>query len=441
VSAEAFTIEDFYGAWDLYHTPALTGAIVGLVLGVIGVYVVLRRLVFLAAAVSQAASLGVAGTFFLAVTFADPWWLPSPTVGAIALTFLATLVVAGRRGRSSAWRDAALGMIFLVGAAGTLALGTRIVEELHDIDTLLFGSAVAVLPEDFTLVLWLFGAVLLVHAWAWRGFAAVSFDFAGARVRGLPVGALDGLLFLTIALVISVGTRVVGALPVFALSVLPAVAAARLSTNLPRALFAAAGFGLIAGFYGYLLAFVLDLPVGPAQALVAAALVVLAEGARGLATLPVRLAEGASPLGETPQQLLGGLRGMSWAALGVGAWILAHPLLVGVGQGLGVPGVADPAVLTTLAILAAAGALLGALLAWRALGRPRLALGFSLGACWAIAASLVTAGGGLFRPVLLAAAVFGVAGCFRAAAQTPPPQGAVACQLDDAPARVAPADG
>lgn len=411
---DALTLKDFYAAWELFGTPALTGAIIGLVLGLLGVYVVLRRLVFLSAAVSQAASLGVALSFFAAISFgAEHALVPSPTVGALLVTFIATLVVAGRRGRSTAWRDAALGLVFLVGAAGTLALGSRIVQELADIDSLLFGSAVAVLPEDFEVVAWVFGAVLLVHVLWWRGFAAVSFDLPGALVRRLPVGFLELLLFVTLALVISVGTRIVGALPVFALSVLPAVVGARLATNLPMALGASAVVGAVAGYYGYLLAFLHDLPVGASQTLVVVAFVLLGEAVRRVPAPPLRLAPGI------PGPRAGLVRAMSRVAgrfaVGVSAYVLLRPVLAGVAQVADVPALVAPALVTAALALGVVLAVLGGIGAVVVLRRPRLGLGFAVALGWVLAAGLLDLGEDLVRPVVLAAGLLAVAASFREA--------------------------
>jgi zinc transport system permease protein len=67
---------------------------------------------------------------------------------------------------------------------------------------------------------------------------------------------------------------------VFAFSVLPAMAAVRLSRSVPQTLVLAALLGGVAGFVGYLCAYLWHLPVGASQALVAVALVLLAEVAR-----------------------------------------------------------------------------------------------------------------------------------------------------------------
>jgi zinc transport system permease protein len=272
------TPQMFFEAWELFRTPTLTGTVAAALLGVIGVYVVLRRMVFLSAAISQAAGLGVALWYWLGLSYGLTGWFASPTVGAGLLTLGATFLIAADRSASSARRDALIGVVYLVGSAGMLAVGSRIVEELQDIDALLFGSAVAVSEADFHLVVATAAVVLAVHLVAWRGFGAASFDADGARVRGLPVRGLELTLFVTLAVAVSVSTRVLGALPTFAFSVLPSLAAIRLAPNLPAALVLGGAVGAVSGGLGYVAAFLYEIPVGAAQTLVAAALVLLGEG-------------------------------------------------------------------------------------------------------------------------------------------------------------------
>ncbi|MCA9559933.1 MAG: metal ABC transporter permease, partial [Myxococcales bacterium] len=140
----------------------------------------------------------------------------------------------------------------------------------------LFGTAVAVVPEDFHRVVAVAAVLLILHGWWWRGFAAVSFDPDGARVRGLPARGLDVLLFAPLAVAVSVTTRVIGALPTFAFSVLPAVAALRLAPNVPTALMLAGVVGAGTGFAGYVLAFLWELPVGATQTLLGVAVAAVA---------------------------------------------------------------------------------------------------------------------------------------------------------------------
>lgn len=273
------TIAQFFELWVLFREPTLAGTLAGALLGWLGVYVVLRRMVFFSAALSQAASLGVAGSYLLSTKLAASGLvaaLLSPSIGAFVVATSAALLLS--RGTSDeSHRDGRLGLVYLVGAAGTLTLATRIMQELHDIETLLFGSGVAVLPAQFKAIVVVTVVVGALHLWLMRGFISASFDTDGARVRGIPTGALDVVLLVSIAAVISVATRVLGALPVFAFSVLPAMAAVRLAPNVSTALWLAAALGALAGFAGYVAAFLWSVPVGASQTLCAAVLVVLAE--------------------------------------------------------------------------------------------------------------------------------------------------------------------
>ena len=267
------SLGDFFAAWELFREPALAGAVAGALLGMLGVYVVLRRMVFLSAALSQSASLGVSLAWWAQVRWNVPEWLASPTTGGTAASLVAAGAMLAGRSSLSTRRDGVLGWFYLLGAAGTLAVGTRIVQEVQDIETLLFGSGVAVRPEDFALLVQVALVIGLLHLWLHRGFIQVAVDQDGARVRGLPTRLLDALLIVSLAVAVSVCTRILGALPVFAFTVLPAMAALGLAVNVPQSLPIAGLVGGACGFGGYLLAYRYRLPVGASQTLVAAWLV------------------------------------------------------------------------------------------------------------------------------------------------------------------------
>ncbi len=270
----------FFESWELFRDPALAGTIVGFVLGYLGVYVIARRMVFLSAALSQCAGLGVAFAFYGQIHWGLSGLAASPRLGALAVTLTTALVLTMDRKAVATRRDSLLGFAFLLGSAGTLAISTRIVQETQDIQSLLFGSAVAVLPEDLGFLLLTALAVTSLHVWWMRGFLQASIDPDSAMVRGLPLRLLEAALLLSLALAISFFTQILGALPVFAFSVLPAMASLRISRNLTMALLLAGGCGAASGFLGYLAAFQYELPVGASQALVGIALVAVAEALR-----------------------------------------------------------------------------------------------------------------------------------------------------------------
>jgi zinc transport system permease protein len=276
------TWEEFVSGWqlDIYRDPIYCGVIAGLLLGYLGVFVVLRRMVFVTAAVSQAAGLGVALAFWFDITFSLA--LP-PLAGAIATALACSAIFALPIERLPISRESVLGVVYLIAWAGAVMVGDRIAQESHDISAILFGTAVLVQPAD----LWALGIVglvtLAVHLGFQRGIVFGIFDPEGARVQGLPARAVELTSLLLTSLSVSVSTRALGVLPVFAFAVLPAAAGLLLARRLRWVLVWAALFGALAGGGGYLFAFFYEFPVGACQTAVAAVLWALA-----LATWAVR---------------------------------------------------------------------------------------------------------------------------------------------------------
>lgn len=254
--------DEFVAGWALYRDPVACAVIAGAALGALGVFVVLRRAVFVTATLSQAAGLGVALAFYLQIHHGLAL---SPVLGALSMSALATLLV-GARPRGQVSRETLLGAAFVATSALTVLLGDRIAQEAHDISAVLFGTAVLVRPLD----LWLVSAgsalsLLLLYALG-RSLTFSGFDPEGARVQGLPVRRVELAFWLVFALQVSVSTRALGALPVFALAVLPAAAAVAVGRRLGLVLCLAILGGAASGGTGYLFAFFGELPVGASQA-------------------------------------------------------------------------------------------------------------------------------------------------------------------------------
>jgi zinc transport system permease protein len=263
--------DEFWTFFDSFEPAILAGTLSGLLLGLMSVYVVSRHMVFLSAAVSQVAGLGLALGFLLASNFAVAASL-SGTLGASFFTVLMVLITVTGRQASGPRRDSILGVAFLVGMAGTLVVGGYIPDELHDINALLFGSAVAVLPDELHYLVWMVVSLLFIHIWWVRGFMAVTLTREDAEVKGLPVRHLEGALWISLALAMAVTTQVLGALPTFAFSVVPAIGALAVARSMPIALLIAAIIGALGGLLGYMAAFFYHMPVGAGQALTTVAL-------------------------------------------------------------------------------------------------------------------------------------------------------------------------
>ena len=269
------TWAEFVEGLEIFIDPILCGGAAGLVLGYLGVYVVLRRMVFVSAAITHSAGLGVACSFYGQIHL-GLGLLASPVLGAFIFGMGSTLLLAVRPERMGLTKESLIGLTFIFASGAALLVGDRISQESHDIHSIIFGTAVLVSRQDLYTVLGVGAAVLALHLWLRRGLVFASFDPDGARVQGLPVRALDFLLLLSIGLMVSVTTRALGAMPVFAFSVLPAMTALSLTRRLGPALLVASSMGLTAAVLGYVASFFLRFPVGATQTVVATAFAVVA---------------------------------------------------------------------------------------------------------------------------------------------------------------------
>lgn len=274
------TWAEFVDAWELFRDPVLCAGISGVALGFLSVYIVLRRMVFVSAAVTQGAGLGVALAFYSAIH----WGFDiDPGTMAVLVSLAVAGVLVPDPAKLGLSRETVLGLMFALTGGAAIVIASKITQEAHDIQAILFGTAVVVMPEDLRDVQIAAAITLVVHLWWFRGLTFASFDPIAARVQRLPVRVLDIVLLTTIGVMVGVSARALGALPVFALSTLPGAAAVLITRGHLLATFlVAAAFGGVAGVGGYLLSFFKDYPVGGAQTLTAAALLGVAIAVRAL---------------------------------------------------------------------------------------------------------------------------------------------------------------
>lgn len=227
--------------------------------GLLGAWIVLRRLAFFAHAVGSAT--------FPGLVVAAPWGVAPPLAAlAAGLGFAALLARLTRRGAASA--DAATGLLLTAALALGAVLASDVYRSGAGVDRLLFGTLLGLSDGD----LWLAAAAAFAAATATAAFArtwlATGFDPAGAPALGVPAARGDWLLLALLAATVVAVLPAVGALLVSTLLVVPA-ATARLLTRSLRALLATAvALAAAEGIAGLLLAYHLDLPPGPAIAIV-----------------------------------------------------------------------------------------------------------------------------------------------------------------------------
>jgi len=274
----------FFESSFLWLDVVVASALSGAAVAAVGVHATLRRVVFLPAALSQVAGLGVVTWFLLAhrlpgfpgLELADPgaWAILFTALGALALGFV-------REGRAIT-REWLLGAAFVGSATAVLLIGASVPQGVHDIDDVLFGNAIALERSVMWQAVGVSLAVLAVQVALARPFVASAFDPETARAHGVPVRRLDAVLFLCMGAAIATNTRVVGALPAFAFAVFPGAGALRLVRDARALVLLAALTGALAAFLGYWLSFELSLPTGACMASVAGAVYAAQTGAEAL---------------------------------------------------------------------------------------------------------------------------------------------------------------
>ena len=260
---------------------ALFGAlIIALACSVLGVYVVLRRIVFVGAALAQLSSAGIALGLFLYGLGIGGELTHHPVAMALIVTIAGAMFFGfGGGGRAGVPPDAVIGVTYAVAAAaGILLIAKAKTGEAHDI--FLQGNILGITQTDAAILLGVTVPVLLVHWMYYKEFLFVSFDRETARTLGYNVRFWNLLLYLTLGVVIAYAMQFAGVMLVFNFLVLPAVTGLLLAQSMRGIFTVAIASGLLAALAGFSLSVPLDLPSGPAIIAVSGVIAALAWGVR-----------------------------------------------------------------------------------------------------------------------------------------------------------------
>ena len=249
------------------------GIIVGVLAPAVGFFLVQRRLSLIGDGIGHVAFTGVAAGTLLGLPVVLTALVTS-VAGAVGIEWL--------RSRRGAAGDQALALVFYTGIAGGVVLISLAGALDVDLFAFLFGSILTVTRTDVALVWGLGLAGLATIALLYRALAGVVLDEEGARVAGVPIGALNVALAVLAALTVALSMRVVGILLIAALMVLPVTAATRLAWSMRSTLLLSTAIGLACVLAGLSLAYYADLPPGATIVLLAAAASLAATGAGAL---------------------------------------------------------------------------------------------------------------------------------------------------------------
>ncbi|MBL8880535.1 MAG: metal ABC transporter permease, partial [Phycisphaerales bacterium] len=257
----------------LHHSlQLLASTVIGGVLGLLGCFVVLRRMSLIGDAISHAVLPGVVIAFLLVSTGIAGLFIGALTAGIITAVMI-NLVTRYSRVKE----DAAIGIVF----TAMFALGVVLVSWLpsgthFDMKCFLFGDPLAVQREDMLMIALIAPTVVALVALLYHPLKLMCFDSTLAVTMGFRIGMLHYLLMILLSATIVAALRSVGVIMGVAMLITPAAVAYQLTNRLAAMLMTAAFVGCISAFSGMFLAFQIDSPPGPTMVLVASATFLLA---------------------------------------------------------------------------------------------------------------------------------------------------------------------
>ena len=238
----------------------LTGLLASVACGVVGTYVVVRRITYIAAGIAHCVLGGLGAAVYL--DRVHGWSVLEPLHGAVAAALLAALVIGVVSLRARERVDTVIGAVWAIGMAAGVLFLARTPGYGEDLMSYLFGNVLMVSSRDLWLIAGL-DAVVLATALAFHNrLLAVALDVEYAEARGLNVEFYFLLLLTLTALSVVLLVAVVGIVLVIALLTIPAAIAGRFSSGLSQMMAVAVAVSAALTTGGLALSFRANLPAG-----------------------------------------------------------------------------------------------------------------------------------------------------------------------------------
>ena len=244
----------------------IAATLVGGLCGMIGVYIVLKRMAYIGHGLSHAVLGGAVVSFVLSINF---------LVGATVWGFFCAQLITLTAKKKKIAADAAIGVITTASFALGIVLISRYKSFTRDFEAALFGNILGVSVGDLVAIVVVTLAAVTVLFVAYKYFLFATFDGEVAQFYGVPTGWVETLFSLVLAATIVVSMQVLGVLLIAGATVIPPVVARMLSDRFRTVLLLSTGLGAVCGFVGIYISYFVDVSSGASVVLVEAAVFAL----------------------------------------------------------------------------------------------------------------------------------------------------------------------
>ena len=238
----------------------LAGLLASIACGVVGTYVVVRRISYIAGGISHCILGGLGAAGYYRKVYGLEWL--HPYYGAVAAALAAALVIGIVSLRAKQREDTVIGALWAIGMATGVLFIAKTPGYSEDLMSYLFGSIIMVSPADMWLIGALDAIVIGLALLFYNQFQAVCFDEEFARLRGVRVELFYLLLLCLTALTVVLLAMVVGVVMVIALLTLPIAVAGYFSKTLWQMMAISALLSVIFTTGGLAVSYGPDLPAG-----------------------------------------------------------------------------------------------------------------------------------------------------------------------------------
>ncbi|MEY3218831.1 MAG: hypothetical protein RIT27_188 [Pseudomonadota bacterium] len=245
----------------------VAGLLAGLGCGVIGTYVVVKRISSLAGGIAHAVLGGMGAAYYFHV---------SVTLGALVAALFSALLLGWIRLRKQQNEDTLVSALWSIGMAVGILFISQTAGYNADLMTYLFGNILMVRIEDLYWMMALDVLLMATIGIYYKQFLAITFDEEFARLRGVSVDLFYLILLCLVALTVVLLMQVVGLILVIALLTLPAAIAILFVNDIFQIMIVASLLGMLFSSGGLILAYQPDLPVGAMIILMAAIVYLIA---------------------------------------------------------------------------------------------------------------------------------------------------------------------
>jgi zinc transport system permease protein len=261
--------------YEFLQLALLAGVLTSIACGIIGTYVVVRRITYIAGGIAHCVLGGMGVARYFQVV--NGWGWLQPLYGAIAAALVAAVIIGLVSLKAKEREDTVIGALWAIGMAAGVMFISKTPGYSQDLMSYLFGNILMVSRGDIWLIAALDAIVVAAGVLFFRQLEAVCFDEEFARLRGLNVEFYYLLLLCLAALTVVMLITVVGIVLVIALLTLPAAIAGHFSRRLWQMMALAILFSALLCSGGLALSYAPNLPTG--------ATIVLLAGAAYLATI------------------------------------------------------------------------------------------------------------------------------------------------------------